>query len=649
MIVVATRIEPPGADLTVWHIVPIVALLVGLVIALLVSFRYGFDVTDEAWYLYCFSKERFSNLLFIDPIAGTIGAPFDNNILAWRYIGFGLLLLGAAIFSLGLHRFIELLRPEAVPANNMSRLALFIAVFTGALAYYSYGPPTFSYRLISSAGILGAFGSLMLSVVTKRATSRHCWLMIASLWTTLMLAGRISVIVTYPLAAMALLLLYLRLAGLRATAQIIMLYCLYVLVWSAILAFGLGISDRLASIAIDRYIKSGIGTHPADVILPQHFHDLIGLPVKSAMLAGKAVLWTSAATLLALVILLLARKSPSRSLLQLFAKFLALAAALMPISIVFSYVEQWPTFVASADHDCGTIDMIVCQGPTPAFGGSVFMDVAGAQLLCLLIVLVADRLVFAKTEKLRPDKPVQRGAFSVWLTMLSFLVVVTPASSFYTNVGWFYHSVLSLGPLFAAIYVGFAFIPLRTIALPSWLVPLSLVLMIGVVSIVDVHNRFLFLHRVEGNVWAQTALLDKPPELRGVRVNPKLANLFKNIRSVIDQNGFDHNRDVVVAPYNMPGVVIAANVRTLGQSWLNCCGGYGIDEANCNLISHDPTDLNALRRIFVISNIALSPTLKNCLRKRGVEFDKAVIVSTIAIDPSRKIDVSVVPVSAKPN
>jgi hypothetical protein len=324
---------------------------------------------------------------------------------------------------------------------------------------------------------------------------------------------------------------------------------------------------------------------------------------------------------------------------------LAFISALMPLWIAYNYIEEWPRFAALAAMDCAAIDMLVCQGPTPPLSGAIFMQVGGAQLLCLLMVVALDWLLAGNRDEHSSSTTLAPGAFSAWLLMLGFLVAATPASSFYTNVGWFYATILSLGPLFAAIYVALALIPLRTIRIPSSLVPLSLLIVVTVVWMIDVHNRVVFIHRVEGNILAQTAKLDEPLELRGVRVNPKLEAVFRATREALARGGIDRQRDVVVAAYSMPGVVLAAGVRSLGKSWLNT-RWERIDDVNCDLINRDPTDIHALGRVFMIRNMPLTSGIKNCLRLRGLDFDSETVLEEFALDTSRSIVISVVPVNA---
>src|SRR6201999_2530013 len=94
-------------------------------------------------------------------------------------------------------------------------------------------------------------------------------------------------------------------------------------------------------------------------------------------------------------------------------------------------------------RQCHELDVIACQGPTPAQTGRDFIEIVASQLLLLIAAVAMDSFIVWRSR----TSPASRGNLRDWGFLILFLASATLASSFYTDVGWFYHAILSLAPL----------------------------------------------------------------------------------------------------------------------------------------------------------------------------------------------------------
>lgn len=620
------------------------AMLIFILIAVLfVSFHWGFDVTDEGKYLYDMQHPDTVSAMFIDPIAGrSIGWMFDNNIIVWRSLTLGLFIVTACVFATGLQRMAE--RMGIVVVAPINRGALLIATVTGALAYFSFGAPTFCYNAAASAGVMMAYGAIMHALATKRKAGVSGWIAAASLGAVLMVAGRIPAAVVYPIAGLPLVWLGGRLVGWRAVFSAIGQHLAFCLLWGLLITFGLGLGAQFLSIGQVMFWGGTEGIYLPSSVLSRHAADMVELARHAIWLASRAI---GIAALLGLAVysgdLLVHGPRRGRGG-QAVAAALILAIALMPLWIIIDYWRRWPSFLVNARLGCAHIEDFACQGPSPAEDGHIFAAVVIAQLLSLLVLAGVDRWFPTLPSASSPSGD---GKMAPWLGLIAFLMLATVVPSFYTGTGLVYHLILGLGPAFAASYVGIGMIPLRRIQIPAW-PGFAMLSLFGIaVFLTTGHNRVLFIHRVDGAAWEQTVRLQEPPILRGLYVSPHTAEVFGDVRDALATGGFDQTRDLMVAAYGLPGMIVAMGAKSLGTAWVT--SGYpNIDRVNCMFLRRDPTDPKPLGRVFILQNMDMNPVFQSCLEERGLDFAHENALANITVDPRRSIKLLIVPISSAP-
>jgi hypothetical protein len=604
------------------------SMLCIILLILIYSLFSKFDVTDEGFYIYALSHPYSALNLFSDNIFGHIGGAFDNNIIIWRLFGFISLIFSAAFFGDSIYRLA--VGSRCLTNGSGARLALGMAPCVGAIFFYAYGPPTFSYRAAGSITILLLFAFLIRALLAEGRLQRHGWSCAAALLAVLFVAARPPAAVAYPIAALPLVILALRQWGGKRVGGIIVLHAIYWLLLAIVVIFGIiGLSTfqaqliRMTAVSEAGYdIPSLIRLHGQDILiaLTQSFimaAPLIGVAAASALPLG----------------MIFGRRR------LLFQSLLLPMASMLPLTQLWWYQHQWPVFESSLATFCGELAVLVCQGPTPALTGMPLIQIAWAQILCVLVGgLVGPRL----------GREGGGGQVNGWWgggLIIAFLVLVTPVSSVLTNVGLLSHSILSFAPLVLAVVLSFGLFPVSHFAAPRVLVAVTLCLYMVLGGILALHNSAFFPHRVMGTLPEQTVRLVSPPSLAGLRVAPATASIFERMRAALLSGGYDSNKDVVVAAYNLPGLVVVAGGRSLGSPWI--LSGYdNIDAFNCRNIEADPVDLQQLGRVFFIINRPPSELLSSCLKRRGVDIAQARILDSFPTGDGRSLTISVVAVSA---
>lgn len=305
----------------------------------------------------------------------------------------------------------------------------------------------------------------------------------------------------------------------------------------------------------------------------------------------------------------------------------------MPFFLVVRYLRYLPGAIVAA-RQCTEVDVIACQGPTPALTGRDFIEILAAQLVIVIALVVADRLMA------RQQRAASHRQKDWWLLIL-FLATTTLVSSFYTDVGWFYHAILSLAPLAVCMVLAFLLLPSRRLAIPRWPVLVALLGFQVVVAMAVFHNRVLFPHRQLGGPVAQTQPLSDPPILRGLRIAPRAYDWIIQTRTILRSGGFVPDRDLVVAPYNLAGFLVALDARALGTPW------YERLPVDCVFLMADHQDVRRFGRIFMIADAVPSRSLVSCLAEKGVDLAQERKLGTVKIDPQRSLRIFVIPVAAR--
>jgi hypothetical protein len=210
--------------------------------------------------------------------------------------------------------------------------------------------------------------------------------------------------------------------------------------------------------------------------------------------------------------------------------------------------------------------------------------------------------------------------------------------------------ILSLGPLLLAVTLAFGGLKIQQLAAPRALVPVNLALYLITGCIVMLHNSALFPHRVQGALFDQTARIHSPPALAGLRVHPASAAVMEWTRDALRKAGFKADKDRLLAAYNLPGLVAAADARAFGSA--DFVDGYvDIETWHCRLVELDTTDLHQLGRLFLLTNAPISTKLSECLRERGADPIQAQPVDIFSTGYGPKLTLSLItipPVSVSP-
>lgn len=147
------------------------------------------------------------------------------------------------------------------------------------------------------------------------------------------------------------------------------------------------------------------------------------------------------------------------------------------------------------------------------------------------------------------------------------------------------------------------------------------------------HNRILFPHRQLGGATAQTRSLSQPAVLRGLRIAPQAYEFIEGVRKKLQQAGFVPGRDLVVAPYNLAGLLVALNAKALGTPW------YERLPVDCAFLAADRREVRTLGRVYMISDASPSKSLVSCLRQKGLEMAQKRKLGTVAITHMLSVDI----------
>jgi hypothetical protein len=598
----------------------------------------GLDITDESQYLYDLQNPGPNSGTHINFVAGKIGYLFANNIVVWRTISLALLVFGAVVFARGIWRLgarLGLARGGRSERSDQA-LGLGVAVTIGTLGYYGYGPASFSSNTIGAFGVLAAFGSLAHAVVSTDTRVQQAWTAFASLCAVLMEAGRISAAAPYLLAGLPLMWMSAQVSSWRTVAIIVVSHIGYGLLWLVIFVLGFRMLDEVIAVTnlMLSTAVSSKSSYNLSALAVQHGQDLALFGYEALRLGGYVLVLGAVAGLVLHYGGQLVGRSPSTWKNDLVVGVAFFMAAL-PLLALWEYIADLDRLVRYAVSGCNDATVIFCQGPTPALGGRPFTFIVGGQIVAASVLVGWD-------WRLAPSK--RDGIVMRWVMLLAFSLLTTTVTSVGTNTGFLYHMMLCMGPLFAASFLATAMMPLRSIAPPPPQLAALGVACFALLTVANIaHNRIFFLHRIDGTVFQQEIRLEQPPELRGLKVSKRLADIMAGVNAALAKVGFDQRRDVVVAPYNIPGLIVAAQARALGFAWLN--SGPGWDELNCYRIERDPFDIHTIGRVILIFDLPPGPELKACLKARGINFDQREPVAEIPVDALRTVSVAIVPVS----
>jgi hypothetical protein len=621
-----------------YRFVPALSIVLATVIALLLVIDRGFDLTDEAMYLYDMGHPGPNSGTHINLIAGKLGLLFHNNIVTWREISLCLNIVGSLIFAAGFWRLSARLGFFGNRAKS-DQAGFFIAVLIGSLGYYGAGPPSLSSNSVAAFGLLTGTGMLALAVTVSPGLGQYVLVALSSLAIVLLEAARISSGVGYVLAAPAMLWLAATLIGWRATIRLALAHIIFGMLWTIMLATAFDAWQQMLPVV--QFLlstgASGESSYNYSLLLQQHFQDILAFAWQSL---GYAAAAAGAGLLTGLLLLGWRPFLAPRSFLPLrHVRASALFfAALLPLSPLSDYISLINVFANWPSGTCVSAAMIVCDQPI-GLTGQPFMFAVGGQIIVAGLFVLLDRL----GPKCAPSDEISTGStVSTLFILLALLLFLTIVTSLGTNTGLLAHSILCMGPLMAAGYVALTHAGFRLGRTPGCVAPVSLICFSLLVAVAVGHNRLFFPYRLDGTIFSQTTLLDHPAELRGLKVSANLSSMLTNIDRTLQRAGFDPQRDLVLPIYNMPGVIVGTNTHAFGFAWLDT--GPGWDEINCHRIKTDPADLRAIGRLFVLSNSTASPALTNCLKERGVDMAAEQRIATIPVEANRAVTVGVVPI-----
>ncbi|KRQ10148.1 hypothetical protein [Bradyrhizobium manausense] len=597
----------------------------------------GFDLTDEAMYLYDMEHAGPSSGTHIYLIAGRLGHLFHNNIVVWRVISLCLNMAGSLIFAAGFWRLGTGLGLFGNSRSKSDRTGFFIAILIGSLGYYGVGPPSLSSNSVAAFGLVSGTGLLALAVTAAPGIRRHVLIALSSLAIVLLEAARISAGAGYLLAAPAMLWLASTLLGWQATIRLALVHILFGVLWTIVLATAFDAWQQILPV-IQLMLSTGNSegsSYNYGVLAEQHLVDLFGFAWQSLRYAAAAV---GAGLLASLPLGWRAFfTSPSPPVLRQVRASVLFFAALLPLIPLWDYLSLVNIFANWPSGLCADAAMIVCDQPI-GMTGRPFMYAVGGQIVVAALFAMLDRL----PPKSAPFNETGRWTASAWSILLVLLLILTIVTSLGTNTGLLAHSIFCMGPLMAAGYIALTHAGLRLGRIPGCVAPVSLICFSLLVVVSIAHNRLFFPYRLDGTIFRQTTRLDHPPELKGLKVSASLSSELANIERTLLSAGFDPQRDLVLPIYNMPGLIVGTNTRAFGFAWLDT--GPGWDEINCHRIKTDPADLRSIGRLFVLSNSPASPALANCLRERGVDMAAEQRIATIPVEATPPVKVGIVPI-----
>ncbi|MCK1359006.1 hypothetical protein [Bradyrhizobium sp. 199] len=617
---------------------PALSIVLATTIGLLLVINRGFDVTDEAMYLYDMEHAGPSSGTHIYLIAGKLGHLFHNNIVVWRVISLCLNIACSLIFAAGFWRLGAGLGLFGNSRSKSDRTGFFIAVLIGSLGYYGAGPPTLSSNSVAACGLLAGTGLLALAVTAAPGIRRHVLVALSSLAIVLLEAARISAGAGYLLAAPAMLWLASMLLGWQATIRLVLLHILFGVLWTIVLATAFDAWQQILPV-IQLMLSTGDSegsSYNYGVLAAEHLTDLFGFAWQSLRYAAAAV-GVGLVTSLPLGWRAFSTSPSPPGLRQVRARILFFAA-LLPLISLWGYLSLVDIFTNWPPGLCADKAMIVCDQPT-GLTGRAFMYAVGGQIVVAALFVMLDRLLLKKSASFDETG---RWTASAWSILLALLLILTIVTSLGTNTGLLAHSIFCMGPLMAAGYIALTHAGLRLGRIPACVAPVSLICFSLLVVVSVAHNRIFFPYRVDGTIFRQTTRLDHPPELKGLKVSASLSSELANIERALLSAGFDRQRDLVLPIYNMPGLIVGTNTRAFGFAWLDT--GPGWDDINCHRIKTDPADLRSIGRLFVLSNSPASPALVNCLRERGVDMAAEQMIATIPIEATPPVKVGIVPI-----
>lgn len=613
------------------------------IVGLLCVINRGFDVTDEAMYIYDMKYPGPNSGTHINFIVGRIGAVFDNNIVVWRVIALLVLAGASIIFATGIWRFclrLGLINSCSIRSPEADRIGFSALVLTGSLGYFGFGPPTLSSNTVAAGGMLAALGALSWAITTSSFASRLSWAAFAALCAVLMEAARISAATAYLLALLPLMWLSAELIGWRATVIVAGIHASLSLIWLAIIATGFSIDTWAVTQLMLHTGASSKSSYGFTVLLQQHLQDTANFVEQSLRLGGQVV----GAGLVTGTVFFSSRSLYNSSplslqkMIQAVGSSTAMLAALLPLWPLYHYLAGLDSIVGAAAADCRIIEMIVCEGPNSGLDGHPFMYVVGAQIIAGAALLICDFLAATIATQVR--YPSNARAILRWSALLVFLIGATTIASVGTNTGLLYHIAVSMGPLLAAGFIAVGLLPLRALRITSGVMPLLVFCFVVLIAVSIAHNRLFFPYRIEGTIFSQSVRLNAPPELKGLRTTYKLSTIIAGIKASLEKAGFDRRHDIVVAPYNMPGLIVAIEARAFGFAWLS--NGPAAEELNCYRFEHEPTDVKAIGRVFLILNSNPSAELKECLKARAINFDNSEVLATLPVDSMRTLTIAIV-------
>lgn len=118
-------------------------------------------------------------------------------------------------------------------------------------------------------------------------------------------------------------------------------------------------------------------------------------------------------------------------------------------------------------------------------------------------------------------------------------------------------------------------------------------------------------HR-QAPITKQTQRFDGPGPLHGLYLEPEFIQLVSDISQTLKARGFDPGLDQILAPYEIPGLVVALDARAMGQSRYQD-GIYNVEQLNCDILDIEWTV--APRRVYIIQTMPMNPLFLACVNK----------------------------------
>ncbi len=198
-----------------------------------------------------------------------------------------------------------------------------------------------------------------------------------------------------------------------------------------------------------------------------------------------------------------------------------------------------------------------------------------------------------------------KGNKSVLIQFLAYLSILPIICSLGTTNPLIAQTVFFIGPILV-VTILFTWLFSQRI---NTIIPVSLTLtIISVLSFAYFVNAYLFHPYDLGNtLFKESSTIKEIPRISGLLVNERVKSCIEGLNKLLRQGGFQ-NGDLIIALFDMPGLVYALNGNSFDQAWFYPPPGkLGQNSLVCTAI--EKMQKYKPKRFFLLLNYKLTPPL----------------------------------------